>query len=179
VLQYGGDWAGAYLLRRSVYMPWELDRLLDPALVEEGLRRLAPLSHIARELQAGRPLGDFDRVAALETSLYMRNQLLRDADWAGMAHSIEIRVPYVDPFFLAALPPGDVLAQIKAKEAVADVPRPPLPDISRNRAKTGFVTPVGRWMREASGATEDVTFSNASRAWALRVWQSGWTGSAA
>ena len=93
VLQYGGDWAGAYLLRRSVYMPWELDQLLDPDLVEEGLRRLAPLSHIAAELQAGRPLGDFDRVAALETSLYMRNQLLRDADWAGMAHSIEIRVP--------------------------------------------------------------------------------------
>ena len=54
VLQYGGDWAGAYLLRRSVYMPWELDGLLDPALVEEGLRRLAPLSHIAAELQAGR-----------------------------------------------------------------------------------------------------------------------------
>ena len=105
-------------------------------------------------LQAGRPLGDFDRVAALETSLYMRNQLLRDADWAGMAHSIEIRVPYVDPFFLAALPPGDVLAAIKAKEAVADVPQPPLPEASRNRSKTGFVTPVGRWMREASGAAE-------------------------
>ena len=110
MLQYGGDWAGAYLLRRSVFMPWELDGLLDPMLVEEGLRRLAPLSHIAAELQAGRGLGDFDRVAALETSLYMRNQLLRDADWAGMAHSIEIRVPYVDPFFLAALPPGELEA---------------------------------------------------------------------
>jgi asparagine synthase (glutamine-hydrolysing) len=117
----------------------------------------------------------------METSLYMRNQLLRDADWAGMAHSIEIRVPYVDPFFLAALPPGDVLAAIKAKEAVADVPQPPLPEASRNRSKTGFVTPVGRWMRDASGAAAagDVTFSNASRAWALRVWQAGWTGSAA
>jgi hypothetical protein len=50
---------------------------------------------------------DFDRVAALETALYMRNQLLRDADWAGMSHGVEIRVPYVDPFFLAALPPGE------------------------------------------------------------------------
>jgi len=26
----------------------------------------------------------------------MRNQLLRDADWAGMAHSVEILVPLVD-----------------------------------------------------------------------------------
>jgi len=92
-------------------------------------------------------------------------------------------VPYVDPFFLAALPPGDVLAAIKAKEAVADVPQPPLPEASRNRSKTGFVTPVGLWMRDASvvakDSTGDVTFSNASRAWALRVWQAGWTGSAA
>jgi asparagine synthase (glutamine-hydrolysing) len=110
----------------------------------------------------------------------MRNQLLRDADWAGMAHSIEIRVPFVDPFFLAALPPGEVLATMKAKEAVADVPQPPLPEASRNRPKTGFATPVGQWLREASGTTGDVSFSSASRAWALRVWQAGWTtGSAA
>ena len=151
LLQYGGDWAGAYLLRRSVYMPWELDELIDPALVADGLRRLAPLSHIAAALQGARPLGDFDRVAALETALYMRNQLLRDADWAGMSHGVEIRVPYVDPFFLAALPPGDVLARVNAKDAVADVPVPPLPAAVRERRKTGFVTPVGRWLREAAG----------------------------
>ncbi|SEN79632.1 asparagine synthase (glutamine-hydrolysing) [Rhodospirillales bacterium URHD0017] len=182
VLQYGGDWAGAYLLRRSVYMPWELDELIDPALVADGLRRLAPLSHIAAALHGVRPLGDFDRVATLETTLYMRNQLLRDADWAGMSHGVEIRVPYVDPFFLAALPSGDVLARVNAKDAVADVPAPPLPDAVRERRKTGFVTPVGRWLREAAGTPAEgtpadgvVDFSAASRSWARRVWQNGWT----
>jgi asparagine synthase (glutamine-hydrolysing) len=182
LLQYGGSWAGAYLLRRSVYMPWELDDLLDPAMLKEGLRRLAPLQRIGAVLRDGGALGDFDRVAALETSLYMRDQLLRDADWAGMAHSVEIRVPYVDPFFLAALPPGDALAAADAKAAVADVPDPPLPAASRIRRKTGFVTPVGRWLQEASGAAAQRTgdgkmnFSVASRDWALRVWQAGWTG---
>jgi len=182
LLQYGGSWAGAYLLRRSVYMPWELDDLLDPVMLKEGLRRLAPLQRIGAVLRDGSALGDFDRVAALETSLYMRDQLLRDADWAGMAHSVEIRVPYVDPFFLAALPPGDALAAADAKAAVADVPDPPLPAASRLRRKTGFVTPVGRWLREASGAAASgagdgkVNFSVASRNWALRVWQAGWTG---
>jgi asparagine synthase (glutamine-hydrolysing) len=182
LLQYGGDWAGAYLLRRSVYMPWELDELIDPALVADGLRRLAPLSHIAAALHGVRPLGDFDRVAALETAFYMRNQLLRDADWAGMSHGVEIRVPYVDPFFLAALPPGDVLARVNAKDAVADVPVPPLPAAVRERRKTGFVTPVGRWLREAAGtqaegtpAADAVDISAASRSWALRVWRNGWT----
>ena len=36
------------------------------------------------------------RMSALEINWYMRNQLLRDSDWAGMAHSLEIRVPLVD-----------------------------------------------------------------------------------
>jgi asparagine synthase (glutamine-hydrolysing) len=178
LLQYGGDWAGAYLLRRGLYMPWELSRLLEPEVIEEGLRRLAPLSRIAGALDGGRRLGDFDRVAALETALYMRNQLLRDADWAGMAHSIEIRVPYVDPFFLAALPPGPVLGAIGAKAAVAAIPRPPLPEAVRRRAKTGFATPVGRWIRDAVAPSREASFSGASRAWALRVWQAGWAGPA-
>lgn len=181
VLQYGGSWAGAYLLRRSVYMPWELDEVLDPALVEEGIRRLAPLSRIAAAIEAGHALGDFDRVAALETSLYMRNQLLRDADWAGMAHGVEIRVPFVDAFFLAALPPGPVLAALNAKDAIAEVPEPPLPDSVRHRRKTGFSTPVGRWLREASGTSQapGIDLSAASRAWALKVWRAGWAGPAA
>jgi len=180
VLEYGGSWAGAYLLRRSVYMPWELEDLLDPALLDEGMRRLAPLGRIDAVLRGGDALCGFDRVAALETSLYMRNQLLRDADWAGMAHSIEIRVPYVDPFFLAALPPGNVLAAVNAKEAVADIPQPALPPASRGRRKTGFVTPVGRWLSEAAGSSgQTADFSTASRAWALRVWQAGWSGAAA
>ncbi len=173
ILQYGGDWPGAYLLRRGVFMPWELGGLLDRDLLKEGLRRLAPLSYIASTLHSGDRLGDFDKVAALETSLYMRNQLLRDADWAGMAHSIEIRVPYVDPVFLAALPPGEVLAGLDAKAAVADVPVPGLPPSVRNRSKTGFATPVGHWIAGPAGA--DRSFSAASRAWTTRVWQAGWT----
>jgi asparagine synthase (glutamine-hydrolysing) len=174
--QYGGSWEGAYLLRRSVYMPWELPNLLDRDVLETGLRRLAPLQRVARELRGGRWLDGFDRVSVLETALYMRNQLLRDADWAGMAHSIEIRVPYVDNFFLAALPPGVLLAGVNAKESVADIPRVPLPAASRNRSKTGFVTPIGGWIRDSAAATGDVTLSAASRAWALRVWRAGWVG---
>jgi len=181
VLEYGGTWAGAYLLRRGIYMPWELEDVLAPQLVREGVRRLAPLSRIAAALQAGRSLGDFDRVAALETSLYMRNQLLRDTDWAGMAHGVEIRVPFVDPFFLAALPPGAVLAGMNAKDSIAGVPDPPLPDSVRHRRKTGFSTPHGRWLREATGAPREagIDLSAASRAWALNVWRTGWTGPAA
>ena len=134
------------------------------------------MQRLAAELRKTRHLDDFDRVSVVETALYMRNQLLRDADWAGMAHSIEIRVPYVDPFFLAALPPGAQLAAVNAKESVADVPNRALPAASRNRSKTGFVTPIGGWIRETAGGNAQVSLSAASRAWALRVWNAGWLG---
>jgi asparagine synthase (glutamine-hydrolysing) len=67
---------------------------------------------------------------------------------------------------------------VKAKDAVAEVPRSPLPDSIRFRRKTGFTTPVGRWLQEAAGAAqgEAIDFSAASRAWALSVWRAGWSG---
>ncbi len=39
----------------------------------------------------------------LEISYYMKNQLLRDSDWASMANSIELRTPFVDKFLLKKL----------------------------------------------------------------------------
>lgn len=41
MLEYGGSYAGAYLLRRGLYMPWELSAVLET--VAQGLRRLSPL----------------------------------------------------------------------------------------------------------------------------------------
>ena len=42
----------------------------------------------------------YDLVSLLESKIYMKNQLLRDTDWASMANSIEVRVPFVDYDFL-------------------------------------------------------------------------------
>jgi asparagine synthase (glutamine-hydrolysing) len=82
----------------------------------------------------------------------MRNQLLRDADWAGMAHSLEIRTPLVDIELLRAvarllkvLDPGE------GKQALAAAPMRALPDHVRHRAKTGFTVPVDQWLQKENG----------------------------
>src|SRR5262245_52971677 len=85
LVEYGGNYPGAYLLRRGIFMPWELPAVLDSDLAREGLERLDPLDHIAGTLKPD-PAQPLARVATLEASLYMRNQLLRDTDWASMAH---------------------------------------------------------------------------------------------
>ena len=41
LLQYARSWAGAYLLRRGLFLPYELKELMDPDVAREGLRRLS------------------------------------------------------------------------------------------------------------------------------------------
>jgi asparagine synthase (glutamine-hydrolysing) len=98
---------------------------------------------------------DFLRVSALETSYYMRTQLLRDADWAGMAHSIEIRVPLVDMILLRQISALRASRFSPRKPGIVRCLRNPLPDAIVNRPKSGFVVPVREWIQEAeAGETE-------------------------
>jgi asparagine synthase (glutamine-hydrolysing) len=146
VLELGGTWSGAYLLRRGLFMPWELPALLDAETIEQGLDRLQPLDHIAREIEPD-PATDFGRVATLEASLYMRNQLLRDTDWASMAHSLEVRTPLVDSTLLQQVAPHVLRTRgHNAKALLGNAPAKPLPPEVMHRSKTGFTTPLARWL---------------------------------
>ena len=74
----------------------------------------------------------------------MRNQLLRDADWAGMAHSLEIRVPLVDSVALPVVAHAltRVWAPAEGKQELGLAPRPSVPDAVLARSKTGFSIPM-------------------------------------
>jgi asparagine synthase (glutamine-hydrolysing) len=149
-LEYAGSWAGSYLLRRGLFLPHELNQLMERDFAREGLRRLKPLRLLSASLVPN-PGTDTACVCALESAHYMRNQLLRDADWAGMAHGIEIRVPLVDAMLLKSLAPEiPNLAPGMGKDALARAPSTPLPEAVAARAKTGFSVPTGVWMAAAS-----------------------------
>jgi len=153
MLEYGGTFSGAYLLRRGVFMPWELRTVLDRETIQIGLQRLRPLALVASTL-VPEPQSDFAKVAALEASLYMRNQLLRDADWASMAHVLEVRVPLVDHILLGTVAvvacTGQWSERGVGKASLALSPSTPLPERIVSRAKTGFTTPIGSWLQSRS-----------------------------
>ena len=88
VLELADSWAGAYLLRRGRHLPRELSQIMDPDVAREGLRRLKPLHQLATTLSPD-PGSNMARVCALESAHYLRNQLLRDADWEGMAMALK------------------------------------------------------------------------------------------
>ena len=89
-------------------------------------------------------------VSEMESRFYQRNMLLRDADVMGMAHGLEIRVPFLDRRLLNTvhslpaairLPRGSP-AKYLLRTAFADLLRPEL----TSRPKTGFTLPLARWM---------------------------------
>jgi asparagine synthase (glutamine-hydrolysing) len=105
------------------------------------------LAQIARESE---PLDDFTSVSCLESRSYMANTLLRDTDAMSMAHSLEVRVPFLDhPLveFVSRLPgrvkSADGVPKSLLVEAMGDL----LPAEVVSQRKRTFTLPWEHWLR--------------------------------
>ena len=136
-----------YFLHRGLFLPTELPALLGTDVAREGLARLGgfpPGMTSAQARDSGAAIG------LLESTLYLRNQLLRDSDWASMGHSLELRTPLVDAKLLETL--GQFTSEFAnraGKAMLAKSPGNPLPDEVISRRKTGFSLPMAKWMSDA------------------------------
>ncbi len=164
VFEYGGDYAGAYLLRRAVFLPWEVQQILG-----EKTETSEYETRIMRELIHGTLNRTSNPVilSLLEARWYMRNQLLRDADWASMTHSVEVRVPLVDWTLWREVSSLGLIAPYIGKRALSATPAVPLPSAVTERKKTGFTVPVRSWMMDGEGSRYD---GRGLRGWAQYVY---------
>jgi len=139
----GSTWQGAYFVHRGLVMPDELAGLIEPRFVAEGLELLAqdPSPSLNENSEVA-------IVGSLESTRYLQNQLLRDSDWASMAHSLELRTPFVDwPLLNKLAPLVDHFQGGNGKRILAASAARPLPESIVNHRKTGFGLPL------ASGST--------------------------
>ena len=151
--RHASQWArnirGAWWLRRSVFGPEALAGLMDADVLAEGLRGFAAEAWVER-MAGPIPADTTLALAQIESMTYLRNQLLRDSDWASMDHSVELRTPLVDAHLLTQLQPLlPRFAEFPGKTLLAHAPARPLPPTLINRPKTGFGIPVQRWLQEA------------------------------
>jgi len=89
-----------------------------------------------------------EKIYYAESQLYMKNMLLRDSDWAGMANSIEIRVPFADCIFRDQI--SNKYHQNKKinKKIVFSILNQEIKKIIKNRKKTGFNIPKNIFINE-------------------------------
>ncbi len=163
VLIYGPTYPGAYFLKRAVFMPWDLPELMGDEAARDGLERLGMIGLIAKAI-APDPGQPFARMVALESCQYMRDQLLRDIDWASMAHSLEVRVPLVEHHLLREVAPLLVRTRGNRKLYLARSPAGGLPPAVFTRRKTGFAVPVREWMLGGERGGKGTEFGK--RGWA-------------
>jgi asparagine synthase (glutamine-hydrolysing) len=166
LLRHGRTLPGAYFLRRGLFLPEELPALMGRDAAEEALRSYDPVA------STNGFSGDaWTAVHELETARYMRNQLLRDSDWASMAWSVELRVPLVDAWLERRLAAnGFEPARSEGKAAFVRRAAPELPAAVWSRPKTGFYIPVAEWLRPELAAKR---LGERSRALAVGVLE-GW-----
>jgi len=159
----GQSLPGAWLLRRGLFTMKEAAALAglqgdvpDPIQLVLAMTGPLPRDH---------PLA----VGQIESTTYLRNQLLRDSDWASMAHSLELRTPLVDAWLLKELAPHlPAFHSYPNKALLAGTTAEPLPNQVVHKRKTGFGMPIHRWLLGHPQLTRPET---GSRGWAKVVAQ--------
>jgi len=146
--------AGAYLAQHSMFAQSGVERL-------RGGRRPS-VARFVEPMTAGP--GDthghpLDLLSRMELAHYLRNTLLRDGDAMSMAHSIEVRAPYLDTDlveFVVSTAPRHRLDATRNKALLLDAVGPALPRQVWDRPKMGFGLPYQRWLREGLDLAEVV-----------------------
>ena len=138
----------AYLALRGLFSPTDVSHLISPE-VRSSSRTFDLEDLVDRSAKAARPISTRELTSRLELTSYMRHQLLRDTDVMSMAHSLEVRVPFVDREVVEKLlgvglqTPNGALSKQVLRDAV-----PTVPSVVRDRRdKHGFTFPFAVWMR--------------------------------
>jgi asparagine synthase (glutamine-hydrolysing) len=108
-----------------------------------GLRRLVENLEIAQS-------GIVDRYLTVDQNYYLPDDILYKTDRMSMAHSVEVRPPFLDPRivdFAAGLPQHLKIRGFKQKYVLKELMRGKLPESVLNRKKTGFDIPTHDWFR--------------------------------
>lgn len=167
----GYPWFAAMLKtrKRPWWRFWQSDDFVDTfnkqyfIFAPDMARQLVPAGeNLPRREDPFASSGILNRVTGCLLSGYTRDQLLFDMDTAAMAHSLEVRVPLLDPRlveFALSLPDDSKISPSRAdavpgsyahsgvKRLLMDLGRPLLPEGFDNRAKRGFTMPFDAWLK--------------------------------
>ena len=92
-----------------------------------------------------------DTMLDADVNLYLPEDLLVKIDRATMAHSLEVRSPFLDHIlmeFVASVPADLKLSGKQQKRVLKTMLRDLLPKAILKRSKMGFCVPLARWFRE-------------------------------
>ena len=105
------------------------------------------------------------RLQDVDFAIYLVDDLLVKTDRSSMAHSLEVRVPYLDPIvsnFAFALPTRHKVRGLSKKVLLRKAAEPLLPREVVHGRKRGFSIPAAAWLRGELAPFARETFSAAT-----------------
>ena len=95
-------------------------------------------------------LSELEKKQYLDLNLWLPGDILLKADKMSMAHSLELRVPYLDREVLreAECYPDSYKLRGDTKAVLRTAANKTLPDAWANRTKKGFPVPIAKWLED-------------------------------
>ena len=149
ILQSDGDVFSLYLILRQLFNPLARKKIIQIFKEEkltDGLS-MQTKEWLSKEIK---DLNLFSKISTLEMRLYLANMLLRDGDVMGMAHGLEIRVPFLDHELVKCvfnIPLQKKVNKKIAKPLLIETVHNELPQEIYLRPKMGFTFPWEIWLR--------------------------------
>ncbi len=148
-----------YKLKRWIEGSWldpdEAHFFWNGTFSNEQRQRIRPgsngngLRDLVGQLRLGKS-GVLDRYLAVDQNYYLPDDILYKADRMSMAHSLEVRPPFLDSRivdFAASLPQRFKIRGFQQKRILKELMRGKLPEAVLTRKKTGFDIPTHDWFR--------------------------------
>ncbi len=138
--------AEAFRRSYTLYDPHDLVRLVDPSLAPHVHDLLAEHDAVYADTALQDPVS---RMTLTDSRLFLPGLNLAYTDRASMAASVEVRVPFVDPFVAAAafsLPASAKVHGLTTKAALKEAAAAWLPSDIIRRPKASFGAPLRAWI---------------------------------
>ena len=149
-----------------VYWDYEKGQLLQPHIWDQmGRSTASVVQRFYDEIGERQPGADMlQRMSYVEICNRLPELLLMRVDKLSMAHSLEVRAPFLDHELVSyalSLPSALKIRGKETKRILKQALEPVLPHEIIHRPKQGFRVPLPEWLRgELSGWAEDLLFSS-------------------
>ena len=94
IFEYSGSVLDLYMFLRSYYLPWQIKKYFSDKQLNKGLDNL--IKFYKRKYRNISLLSINRQIKILELEIYLKSRLLKDIDWIGHSHNLELRTPLVD-----------------------------------------------------------------------------------
>ncbi|SHI93094.1 asparagine synthase (glutamine-hydrolyzing) [Parasporobacterium paucivorans] len=146
LIRAGKDISERFIGNAFMFSTKEVNRL-----VRNPLKKRTPFDITRPLYEKVKNKDDVTKMQYIDINTWLWGDILNKADTMSMAHSLEVRVPFLDrevAKFAFSVPVRYRITKTETKAYFRKAARKFMPEITADRKKLGFPVPVKHWLRE-------------------------------